>query len=202
VSDMPAEKDRQPTVLLLDDDIDVLAANARYLRINGIQVIVADRADVALQRLADECIDVIITDLRMPDMDGIAFVEKVRETLPLVPVLFFSGYAEVNDVVEAMRLGATDFLEKPVSPEDLMSSLNYILSRHLTPSVDRLAFNLDESLPFKQRVRLYEKHLIEACLARHQGQIHKVLDELNINRRTLNDKMAKLGIHRQRRDEQ
>ncbi len=193
---MPVDNPTAPVVLLLDDDIDVLAANARFLRINAIQVIVADHAEYALQRLGEEHIDVIITDLRMPDMDGIAFIEKVREILPLIPVLFFSAYAEVNDVVEAMKLGAADFLEKPVSPEDLLSSLNYILSRQRAATPDRLAFNLDESLPFKQRVRLYEKHLIEACLSRHQGQINKVLDELNINRRTLNDKMIKLGIVR------
>ena len=185
-------------MLLLDDDIDVLAANARYLRINGIDVIVADQAHAALERLTEQHVDVIITDLRMPDMDGIAFVETVRESLPLIPVLFFSAYAEVNDVVEAMKLGAVDFLEKPVAPEDLLSSLKYILGCRNSPTAERLAFCLDESLPFKQRVRLYEKHLIETCIARHDGQINKVLEELNINRRTLNDKMTKLGISRQR----
>ncbi len=77
------------TVLLVDDDHDVLAAHARFLRINHINAIVSDDAEVALQRLAVHSIDVVITDLRMPDMDGLDFIKEVRKTQPLVPVLFF-----------------------------------------------------------------------------------------------------------------
>ena len=199
---MKLPKDNKTTVLLVDDDHDVLAANARFLRINHINVMVADRAGSALQRLREGKIDVVITDLRMPDMDGLEFIQEVRKSDPLLPVLFFSGYAEVNDVVEAMKLGAVDFLEKPISPEELLSSLNYILSMRGEIATDRYAFDLDQSIPFKQRVHLYEKHLIETCIAKHQGRINQVLKALNINRRTLNDKMVKLGISRRRWNEQ
>lgn len=199
---MNLAQDQTSTVLLVDDDHDVLAAHARYLRINDINVIVSDRVEVALQRLTDHQIDVVITDLRMPDMDGLDFIKEVRKTQPLMPVLFFSGYAQVNDVVEAMKLGAADFLEKPVSPEELLSSLHYILSMNDPAVAERHAFCLDQSLPFKNRVHLYEKHLIESCLQKHTGNIAEVLKELNINRRTLNDKMHKLGIQRKRNNQQ
>lgn len=199
---MNIAEDQSATVLLVDDDHDVLAAHARYLRINHINVVVSDHAEIALQRLAEHKIDVVITDLRMPDIDGLDFIKEVRKTQPLMPVLFFSGYAQVNDVVEAMKLGAVDFLEKPVPPEELLSSLHFILSMNDPAVAERHAFCLDQSLPFKNRVHLYEKHLIERCLQKHAGNIAEVLKELNINRRTLNDKMHKLGIQRKRGNQQ
>ena len=88
------EDTRQPCSLLVDDDHDVLGANARYLRLNDYQVVVADSAEVALDRLKKEKIDVVVTDLRMPGMDGIAFAREARLIKPLLPVLFFSGVCE------------------------------------------------------------------------------------------------------------
>jgi DNA-binding NtrC family response regulator len=184
------------TVLILDDDIDVLAANARYLRLNNINAIVCDKPEFALKKIDESRVDIIITDLRMPEMDGLAFVKELRKTHPLLPVLFFSGYAEIADVVEAMKLGAIDFLEKTISPEDLLSTLKYIISLDGDAMTPRQAFLPDAAIAFKKRVHLYEKHLIETCIAKHNGYIQAVLDELNINRRTLNDKMSKLGISR------
>jgi len=84
-------------VLLVDDDHDVLAANARFLRVNDIDVVLAESVTTALQRLSEHEIEVIVTDLRMPDMNGLDFAEQARETRPLIPIVFFSGFAQVPD---------------------------------------------------------------------------------------------------------
>ena len=76
-----------PCLLLIDDDHDVLGANARYLRINNYQVIVADCAEAALERLKEQVIDVAVTDLRMPGMDGISFAREARLLKPLLPIV-------------------------------------------------------------------------------------------------------------------
>ena len=75
-------------VLLVDDDHDVLGANARYLRVNDLNVVVADQASTAIERLKAEPIDVVVTDLRMPNCDGIELHMRFV-TSPLCYLLFF-----------------------------------------------------------------------------------------------------------------
>ncbi len=185
-------------VLLVDDDHDVLGANARYLRTNGIEVIVAESALNALGRLTEQPVDVIVTDLRMPNCSGLEFAASARESRPLIPIVFFSGYAQVPDVVAAMKLGAVEFLEKPIEPEELLSVIRKFRNRqHGKTANQRHAFDaLDHGYSLKTRVLAYEKYLIESCLLQHNGDVAHVLESLQINRRTFNDKMSKLGIRR------
>ncbi len=185
-------------ILLVDDDHDVLGANSRFLRLNNMRVVVADSAKVALQRLSDHHIDVIVTDLRMPNIDGLQFATHARESRPLIPIVFFSGFAQVPDVVAAMKLGAVEFLEKPIDPDVLLDVLDKLRTTHYGEMTNpRKAFEgFEEQYPLKMRVLAYEKYLIECSLLQHNGNISSVLDSLQINRRTLNDKMFKLGIRR------
>jgi len=193
-----AETPSSFSVLLVDDDLDVLGANSRFLRVNGYSVIVANSAATGLERLQQQAVHAVVTDLRMPGMDGIEFVRQLRLLQPLTPVLFFSAYAEVPDVVEAMKLGAVDFLQKPVDPELLLKRLTEIQQ----PGIDALvlqreAFNFtDVDIPYRQRVLAYEKYLIETFLLKYGGKVALVLEALKINRRTLNEKMSRLGINR------
>ncbi len=190
--------DEQGAVLILDDDIDVLAANARFLRVSGYKVIVANNARTALEELQQSLIVAVVTDLRMPDMDGMKFARAARTCKPLVPIVFFSAYGSVPDVVAAMQLGAVDFLEKPVDPQLLLQRLDDICSVQQGGVIQqRIAFDaVTVDTPFRQRVLAYEKFLIETSLRNHQGKMRAVLKELNINRRTLNEKMTRLGINR------
>lgn len=185
-------------VLLVDDDLDVLAANARFLRVNDIDVVVAESVSTALLRLSEQDIDVIVTDLRMPQSNGLEFARQARETRPLIPIVFFSGFAQVPDVVAAMKLGAVEFLEKPVDPDELLSVIRGVRQSYYGSLVNqRQVFEgFDQGHPLKMRVLAYEKYLIESSLLQHNGNITSVLSSLQINRRTLNDKMSKLGIKR------
>lgn len=193
----PVEPQSMGTILIVDDDLDVLAANARFLRVSGYDVIVSNRATAALEHIKDDDIDAVVTDLRMPEMDGLVLARHARVIKPLIPIVFFSAYGSVPDVVAAMQLGAVDFLEKPVDPEQLLSRLEDICSHDSSDSAvqPRIAFE-DGSVPFRQRVRAYEKYLIETSLLDNQGRVSEVMEELNINRRTLNEKMSRLGIKR------
>ncbi len=185
-------------VLLVDDDHDVLGANARYLRVNDLNVVVADQASTAIERLKAEPIDVVVTDLRMPNCDGIEFAQKVRDITPLLPIVFLSGFATVPEIVEAMKLGAVDFLEKPVEPDHLLGKIKSVSTSFRSEiAVQRQALNISETtVSLRKRVRAYEKYVIESCLLQHNGRISCVLEALDINRRTLNEKMNRLGIAR------
>lgn len=190
------------TILLVDDDLDVLAANARFLRLHQINVVLSESGDSALTRLREDHIDAIVTDLRMPLSSGLEFAAQARVLRPLLPIIFFSGFATVADVVSAMRLGAVDFLEKPVEPMDLLATLQALQDRFAgNIGTRRLVADVgDDSVPFRDRVLAYEKLLIEHSLMKHDGHVGKVIEALQINRRTLNDKMRRLGITRQTHD--
>ncbi|MEM6987651.1 MAG: response regulator [Pseudomonadota bacterium] len=185
-------------ILLVDDDHDVLGAYARFLRLNAMQVTVADQPSRALHVLNEQPLDLVITDLRMPSMSGLEFAKSVRATNPLLPILFISGYAKLTDVVTAMRLGAIDFVEKPIEPDLLLQQVQDIIApRQRTAALQRIAFELDDlDVPYKARVQAYERYLIEHAFATCDGRVSNVLEKLQINRRTLNDKMSKLGLSR------
>ena len=183
-------------VLIVDDDLDVLASNARFLRVSSYQVTVCNTGKTALDHVANDQLDVVVTDLRMPGMDGLELARRTRTIKPLLPILFFSAFASIPDVVSAMNLGAVDFLEKPVDPEKLLERLDDICGDHGDTQVNiKMAFE-DTSVPFRQRVLAYEKYLIELSLNKYEGRVSSVLEELNINRRTLNEKMSRLLIKR------
>lgn len=188
--------DTRGTILVVDDDLDVLASHARFLRVSNYTVLVCDRVATALEHVKNEALDVLVTDLRMPEADGLELARRTRGIKPMLPVLFFSAYGSVPDVVSAMQLGAVDFLEKPVDPDTLLERLDDICGDHVDDQINiQMAFE-DGTTPFRQRVLAYERYLIEVSLSKHDGKVSAVLEELNINRRTLNEKMARLGIKR------
>ena len=124
MTDAPAK------LLIVDDDLDVLSAHARFLRVEGFEVSVASDAASAWARLSEETFQLMITDLKMPGDDGLALTQWVRESLPDLPVFLISGMANTPEVVEAMQLGALDFLEKPIDPDALVAKIRAILAAH------------------------------------------------------------------------
>jgi len=112
--------DRQ-RVLLVDDDAAVRTVLAALLRQAGVDPVEADGAERALDRLAEGSIDVVITDLRMPGMDGMALLGRSLETWPDVPVIMLTAHGSVPLAVDAMRRGAFEFVQKPFDREEVLS---------------------------------------------------------------------------------
>jgi len=194
VTDTP---DTALKILIVDDDLDVLSAHARFLRVEGFEVSVASDAASAWGRLSEEPFDLMITDLKMPGDDGLALTQWVRESLPSLPVFLISGMASTPEVVEAMQLGAVDFLEKPVDPDVLVAKINAILSEHQTAPLNRLPLVGGEAQPLSDRVRAFEKHLLEQALKESGGSVKETMRRLGLSRRTLNEKMSRLGVRRE-----
>jgi DNA-binding NtrC family response regulator len=122
-------------VLLCDDEEALCRAMARLLRSASYDVVTSDGPG-GIERLRHEAFDAVVTDLRMPGVDGFGILSAVRAKSPMTPVIVMSGSAEVTDAVRAMRAGARDFLVKPVElrsiEETLASALGF--SSSLTPS--------------------------------------------------------------------
>jgi DNA-binding NtrC family response regulator len=105
-------------VLLCDDEEALCRGMARLLRTASYEVVTADGPG-GLNRLERENFDAVVTDLRMPGVDGFGILDAVRLKSPMTPVIVMSGSAEVTDAVRAMRAGARDFLVKPVELRSL-----------------------------------------------------------------------------------
>jgi two-component system, NtrC family, response regulator HydG len=117
----------EETVLVVDDDANTRESLELALDKNGYKVLIAADAREALALLDRSPVDVIVTDLRMPDLDGLQFFQFVRQRAPSVPVIMISGQASVEAAVSAMRDGVVDFLTKPFS----LSEIRRVIARAL-----------------------------------------------------------------------
>jgi DNA-binding NtrC family response regulator len=117
-------------VLLCDDEESLCRALARLLR-SAFDVTTADGPG-ALVKLQQESFDVVVTDLRMPQVSGFDVLEAVRKRSPRTPVIVMSGNAEIHDAVRAMRSGARDFLIKPIDAKGLEEALANVLGGSAT----------------------------------------------------------------------
>jgi DNA-binding NtrC family response regulator len=117
------------SVLIVDDEAYVRDSLATVLRRGGYAVRTADSARAALETSMLEGLDVVISDLRMPGGDGLELLRKLRETEPSLPVIVLTGHGNVPSAVECMKLGAFDYLLKPVRPEVIEVIIERALSQ-------------------------------------------------------------------------
>ncbi len=117
----------KPRILIVDDDAGTLESLSRAFAIEGYTALTASSAARALDRLQDEPVDAILSDVVMPEMDGLEFLRRVKDRVHEVPVVLMSGQATFETAVRATRLGALDFVEKPVSLDRLLLTLRNAL---------------------------------------------------------------------------
>jgi len=124
-------------LLIVDDDPNTLASLARAFRLAGHEATVSDRASRALELVRTQSFDLIFSDVVMPDKDGITLLEEMRAAGVTTPVVMISGQATLDMAVRATRLGAHDFLEKPLSTEKLLLTLETVLKLKRLESENR-----------------------------------------------------------------
>ncbi len=105
-------------VLVVDDEKNIQVTLSRALTMAGWAVETASGGREALEKIAALPVDVVVMDVRMPDLDGLAVLEKARETRPELPVVIMSGHGSIETVRSAFKLGAFDYLEKPITEKD------------------------------------------------------------------------------------
>src|SRR5947207_964023 len=145
----------EPTrhLLLVEDETPLRQAIAEQLSDRGYHVEQAESGEIAIERLADFAFDIIITDLRLPGIDGSAVVEAAVERYPDIIAIVITGYGTVKDAVEAIKRGARDFVSKPFQIDELLHVLDSALEqRRLRTENAYLRAQLEERYRFEQGI--------------------------------------------------
>ncbi|BBH47210.1 fused response regulator/phosphatase [Pseudomonas sp. KU43P] len=154
------------TLLIIDDDDVVRASLAAYLEDSGFSVLQASNGQQGLQVFEEHQPDLVICDLRMPQMGGLELIRQISERAPQLPVIVVSGAGVMSDAVEALRLGAADYLIKPL--EDLA-----VLEHSVRRALDRSRLVLEN-----QRYR----DKLEAANRELEASLHLLQEDQNAGR--------------------
>ncbi|MFO8090693.1 MAG: response regulator [Desulfatiglandaceae bacterium] len=118
-------------VLLVDDEKEFLDVLGERMKIRGMEVKTTSSALAALNVLEKESFDVIILDLMMPEMDGLEALKRIKKNRPELQVILLTGHGSIEKGMEAMRLGAMDFVEKPADLETLSAKIEKARARKM-----------------------------------------------------------------------
>lgn len=201
------------TVFLVDDDRGMVSSISQWLSLSGLKVR-AFADPVALMKVVKQGVRcVVVSDIRMPGIDGMELLKLIKGRDRRIPVILITGHGDIPLAVEAMKIGAHEFLSKPFSPEKLLSVVEDAqatwifedttdevvpVSVSMEPKTEIVPepANSEETGNLTEQIEAYERTLITNSLRQHNGSVSKVIAELDVPRRTLNAKMKKYGIER------
>ena len=121
---------KKPFIMLVDDEVPFVETMVKRLTKRELVVLTAYDGQEALDKLkTNQDVDVVRLDVKMPGMDGIQVLKKIKELYPLIEVIMLTGHATVETAIEGMRLGAFDYLKKPTELEDLLAKAEEALKK-------------------------------------------------------------------------
>ncbi|MEK7196089.1 MAG: response regulator [Nitrospirota bacterium] len=113
--------EKKGKILVLDDDPVVTLSCKRILGAEGYNIITVDRGEDAIKRISNEEFDLLISDIRLPDVNGITVLKESKIIQPRLDVVIITGYPTLEDAKESVRLGAFEYIEKPFTPDFMMN---------------------------------------------------------------------------------
>jgi DNA-binding response OmpR family regulator len=145
--------ERREHIFIVDDEVIVRTGLAELLEQEGYRVSTAESTEQAREMLREIDVDLVLSDIVMEGEDGMVLLRHLRESFPDVPVIMMTGYASMDNAVEALRLGARDYIQKPAGPTEIIHRIGTILeSVHLRREMDR-----DRSQAEQRKKELYEQ---------------------------------------------
>ncbi|MCV2486690.1 sigma-54 dependent transcriptional regulator [Flavobacterium sp. SH_e] len=136
-----------PKILLIEDDIAFCKLLEKFLIKKAYDVAIAFSAAEAREAVKNESFDLILTDLRLPDSDGIGLMSEFKNSHPHIPIILMTGYSDVNTAVKAIKNGAADYISKPFNPDEVLIVITNALQ---TPQVKEEAPVKGKKAPKKQ----------------------------------------------------
>jgi len=178
---------REQRVFIVDDDEAVCDSLAMLLRSVGLPVATFDSAHGFLDQLSEDHCGCLVLDIRMPGMSGMELLQRLRDQGSDLPVIFITGHGDVPMAVEAMKLGALDFLQKPFRDQELLDRIQQALAWDSAQREERAARELLRQRLHELTAR--ERQVLDRLL---EGKANKVIAaELELSQRTVE-------IHRSR----
>lgn len=177
---MQTESETKPSLLLVDDDETFCTVMGKALKKRGYEVMVAHNVESATRIAESETPEYAVIDLKMPGDSGLVLVRRLHATDPTTRIVVLTGYASISTAVEAVKLGATHYLAKPIDADDVIAAFQ--------------RSDGDDSVSIASNplsVERLEWEHIQRVLTEHEGNISATARALNMHRRTLQRKLAK-----------
>ena len=147
----------RPHVLLVEDELIVSKGQEMVMTEGGYDVDMADTGKGALDKFRAKYFDLMVADLRLPDIDGMEVIEQVRERRPETKVVIITGYPSVSSAVQAVKIGVSDYLRKPFTDDEFMAVVGAALK-------DRKKGSLEELITETQKERLIQREEVMRVL--------------------------------------
>jgi len=129
---------RPPHILLMEDEFSVAKGLEMVMREEGYEVDLADTGQKALDKFGVSDFDLLVADLRLPDMDGMEVIRQVRDKRPKTNVVIITGYPSVSSAVEAVKMGVSDYLRKPFTDDEIRAAVEKALKERQKESIEAL----------------------------------------------------------------
>lgn len=178
------------TILLVDDDLAFREQLARAFQRRGYQVAPAADYFGAIERLRDTDCHLAVIDLRMPGPSGMKLLTDLRERSPHTQVVVLTGYGSIANAVEALRLGAVNYVSKPAHADEILAAFPSLNLRPAPPHDPRLAAHDEDEFPEPSLAQVEWDH-IQRILADCDGNVSHAARRLGIPRRSLQRKLRR-----------
>src|SRR3972149_2618912 len=122
------------SVLVVDDEVNIRKTLEGVLSDEGYRVLLAETGEEALDAIPRSLVDAVPLDVWLPGRDGLEVLRQIRETYPMLPIIMISGHGTIDMAVKAVKNGAFDFIEKPISLDKLLITLSRAIEREILRS--------------------------------------------------------------------
>ena len=154
-------------VLVVDDELNIREGSQRILSRTGFDVLTAANGLEALDCLKEKSIPIILLDLKMPGMDGMEVLRRIKKDWPKIRVIIITAHGTIESAVEAMKLGAVDFIQKPFSPGDI---------RELAKSVlERETLDKERTVDYRALIELAKRYITDRSFADARKTVRKAI---------------------------
>jgi len=199
-------------ILVVDDEIGIRELLSEILFDEGYRVHLAENAFQAREFRINKKPDMVLLDIWMPDTDGLSLLKEwVAQGLLTMPVVMMSGHGTIETALEATRIGAADFLEKPIALQKLLKTVASVMQREVKSEnqkagpnvlIDRRAtkqFSLPLDLSLREAREHFDKLYFTYQMNKENGNVTRVADNMGIERTHLYRKLKQLGIKMNKR---
>jgi CheY-like chemotaxis protein len=155
------------SILVVDDEKNIRLTMSQSLELLDMPVQTATSGEEALEKLRNGLFGLVFLDLKMPGMDGMEVLRRIKEDLPKIRVIIITAHGTIESAVEAMKLGAVDFIQKPFSPGDI---------RELAKSVlERETLDEERTIDYRALIELAKRHITDRSFAAASETVRKAI---------------------------